>query len=300
MSFRQLVAAVGIAALAAGCTETSEPFGAGAQYTIDIPGNTVGTSGCVSIDNSNCFAILDNQIKILYERNNWAARRGEGDYRVVTASNRELADIFQADTRTPEEALRRLEQFVSAIQTARDGGRYSECWGSHIQGYAQWIHGKIASGDLDMSDAPQMTCFVSPVASVTGTGTEDGGVVLTIDDPWHFSGDPYDIYTTSTYFVVQGPNGTITTALSQQDGAATVTVRDVLTRTPGAHSYTVMQCADWGQCSPAVTATATVVAGSTSGGGTTPTCVHDNRDGLFTPRQPGCERPRQIQPPGLF
>jgi hypothetical protein len=284
VSIRKFVAAAGIAALAAGCTDTSEPFGAGPQATIDVPGNTVGTAGCVSIDSTNCFAILDNQIKILYERNNWAARRGEADYRVVTGSNRELANIFQADTRSAAEAARLLDQFISTIQTARDGGRFSECWGAHIQSYAEWIRGKVLSGNLDMSDAPQMTCFVSPVVSVSGSGNEEGGVVLTINDPWHFSGDPYDVYATSTYFVVEGPNGTITTALSQQDGATTVNVRDVLTRTPGAYNYSVVQCADWGQCSEPIRSTVTVVAG-----GGDPVCVHDNRDGLFTPRQPGCE-----------
>lgn len=292
MSIRQFVAVAGIAALAAGCADAPEPFGAGAQHTIDVPENTLSTAGCAAIDYSSCFAILDNQVKILYERNNWAARRGEAEYRVVTGSNRELADIFQAETRSAAEATQLLDEFIRQIQTARAAGSYSECWGAHVQGYAEWIRGKVVAGSVDMSDAPQMTCYVSPVSVVSSSGTEAGGVVLTINDPWHFSGDPYDIYTTGTYFVVQGPNGTITTALSEQSGAATVNIRDVLTKVPGAYEYSVMQCADWGQCSAAIRTTVTVVAGST--GGEDPTCLqpHDNRNGTFVPQpqQPKCEK----------
>jgi hypothetical protein len=300
VSLRQIVAVAGIATLAIGCAGDSEPFAMDPQHTIDVPGNTVGTSGCVTIDNTNCFAILDNQLKILYERNNWAARRGEAEYRIVTNSNNELAAVFQEETMSVSNALAKLDRFISQIVSARDAGRYGDCWGGYIQGYAEWIRGRIVAGNLDVSDAPQMSCFVSPVASVTGTGTETGGVVLTIDDPWHYVGDPYGIHMTNTYFVVAGPNGTITTTPSAQSGPATVTIADAATRTAGVHEYSVTQCADWGHCSTPVRATVTIIA-NTNGGGENPdpACAHDNRNKTFTPQlgEPKCEKTIKIDHP---
>jgi hypothetical protein len=296
VSVKHFVAAVGIAALAASCSDVHEPFSGDVQRDIQVPGNTLGTSGCTTIDRSGCFAILDNQIKILYERNNWAARRGEAEYRVVTNSNSELASIFGAETRTVDEALRYLDRFVAQIATARSGGRMSECWGAHIQGYGEWIRAKVAAGDIDVSTPPRPACEVSPV-SVTGAGNETSGVVLTINDPWHFTGDPYNIHTTMTYFVITGPNGTITTTPALQTGAATITVVDALTKSAGAHDYSVVQCADWGYCSAPTRSTITVAVGTTGGEldpGTE--CVHDNRDKTFIPRTGAmdekCEKPK--------
>ena len=299
MSFKQFVAVAGIVTLAVGCAGDVEPFAYDVQHTIDVPGNTVGTSGCQAIDNTNCFAILDNQLKILYERNNWAARRGEAEYRVVTNSNNELASIFQEQTTTVAQATADLDRFISQIISARSGGRYSECWGAHIQTFAEWIRGKIVTGNVDVSDAPQMSCFVSPVAAVSGTGSEANGVVLTIDDPWHFSGDPYGVYPTNTYFVVAGPNGTITTAPVAQNGPATVTIADAATRTAGTYDYSVTQCADWGQCSTAVRTTVTIVV-SGGEGNPDPSCAHDNRNKTFSPQlgQPKCEKTIKTDHPG--
>jgi hypothetical protein len=300
VSLKHFVAAAGIAAFAVGCSEGSGPFATDVQHTIDVPGNTVGTAGCTAIDLNSCFSILDNQFKILYERNNWAARRGEAVYRVVTNSNNELASVFRAESRTVEEATRYLDRFISQIAQARTTGDFGECWGSYIQGHAEWIRGKLVTGNVDVSDAPVMTCFVSPVASVTSVGNATNGVVLTINDNWHYTGDPYGIYVTNTYFVVNGPSGTITTQASTQTGPATITIADPLTTAPGTYSYSVVQCGDWGHCSAPVTATVTVAQTITSGDTPAdPTCAHDNRNGTFVPApgQPRCEKTIKLDLP---
>jgi hypothetical protein len=298
---RKFAAVVGIAALAASCAESEAPFGA-LQHTIELPGNTVGTAGCASIDLANCFAILDNQYKILYETNNWAARRGEAQYRVVTDSNKQLAAIFQSSSTTVAEALEAIDGLIADITSARDRGDYGACWGNYLLERARWVRSKVATGNLDLSDEPQRTCWVSPVTSFSGTGTETGGVTLTASDRWHFTGDPYGIYTTRTWFVVEGPSGTITTPISNQTGAASVTIFDPATTAPGTYSYSIVQCADWGQCSAPVSTSVTITAGSTGGGSGEdpgPTCIHDNRNKTFDPKlsQEKCEKEIKVGHP---
>ncbi|HEY0672615.1 MAG TPA: hypothetical protein VGD27_10125 [Longimicrobiales bacterium] len=255
---KRFIAVAGIALLASACAADTDPFGLGPQYTIDIPGNNVGTPGCQSIDLSSCFAVLDHQFKLLYETNSTAVRRGEADYQVVSSANRKLASIFVAETRTVAQAIRALDQFAAMVGGARERGRYSPCWSDYVLAHAGWLRSKIAAGDLNMSDAPLMSCFVSAVAGVTGTGTTGQGVTLTIADPWHFSGDPYAVYTTQTWFVVTGPSGTITTAPAVQTGAEVVTIDDPATSAAGVYEYSVIQCADWGRCSDVVTTIVTV------------------------------------------
>lgn len=267
--------------LSAACTDTSGPLGFEAQYTIDVPGNVVGTPGCTDIDLTGCFALLDNQIKVLYETTAWAARRGEAEYKLVTSSNKDLAAIFQADTRSVAETLRGLDSFITSIDDAVENGSFSKCWGDHVLAHARWIREKVAAGNVDVSDAPRMSCFVSPVADVTVSGSTAEGVRLVLDDPWQYTGDPYGIYTTRTWFVVQGPNGNLTTDAAEQDGAEMVTVLDPATRTVGTYEYTVTQCSDWGQCSEPFSFDVDVIEGAAA-----PPCVHDNRDKHAPGRSP--------------
>lgn len=255
---KRFIAVAGIALFASGCADGADTYGLDPRYTIDLPGNDVGTPGCQSIDLSSCFAVLDHQFKLLYETNSMAARRGEADYQVVSSANRKLASIFVAETRTVAQAIRALDQFSTMVEGARDRDRYSACWGDYVLAYTSWLRSKVAAGDLNVSDAPLMGCFVSPVAGVTGTGTTTEGVTLTIADPWHFSGDPYGIYTTQTWLVVTGPNGTITTPPTTQTGAEVIAIIDPATSAAGVHEYSVIQCADWGRCSDPVTLTVTV------------------------------------------
>ncbi|HET9438989.1 MAG TPA: hypothetical protein VFO52_02415 [Longimicrobiales bacterium] len=255
---KRFIAVAGIALFASACAGDTDPYGLDLQYTIDLPGNDVGTPGCQSIDLSSCFAVLDHQFKLLYETNSTAARRGEADYQVVSSANRKLASIFVAETRTVAQAMRALDQFSAMVEGARDRGRYSRCWGDYVLAYAGWLRSKVTAGDLNVDDAPQMTCFVSPVAGVTGAGTTADGVTLRIADPWHFSGDPYGTYTTRTWFVVTGPSGTIATPPAMQTGADVVTIADPATTIAGVYEYSVTQCADWGRCSDAVRVIVTV------------------------------------------
>lgn len=271
---KKLFAVAGIALVAA-CAESPDPTGFEIQHTIDVPGNVLGTAGCTTIDFSSCFAILDNQLKILYERTAWAARRGEAEYRVITGTNRNLSMIYQADHATVAETVRALDAFITDISNGLEAGSVSACWGDHLVLFATWLRGKVAAGNVDVSDAPQMSCFVSPVSSVIVKASEANGVVLTLIDPWQFSGDPYGVYATQTNFVVTGPNGTITTPMEEQTGAANVVVADPVTNVAGSYRYTVVQCSDWGQCSAPFAFDVTVSKGST---GTDPGCVHDNRD----------------------
>jgi hypothetical protein len=275
MLMNKYLAALGVAVLAA-CAESSDPTGFDVQHTIEVPGNVLGTAGCTEIDLAGCYAILDNQLKVLYERTSWAARRGEAEYKVITATNKNLSAIFMAETATVPETLRALDEFIGDLQRGIDDGRVGTCWGDHLVAFGTWIRGKVAAGDVDVSDAPVMDCFVSPVASVVVRASETDGVVLTLNDPWQYTGDPYGVYETRTYFVVTGPNGTITTPSVLQAGAAQVVVADTATRAAGAHTYSVVQCADWGQCSESFAFDVTIEKGST--GGSDPGCVHDNRD----------------------
>ena len=283
---KTLIAAVGVAVLVA-CADSPDPTGFEVQRTIDVPGNVLGTSGCTSIDLANCFAILDNQLKILYERTSWAARRGEAEYRVVTGTNRNLSVIFQAEHASVPETLRALDGFLGDISDALENGEVSDCWGEHLLEFGAWIRGKLETGNVDVSDAPAMSCQVSPVAAVTVQASEASGVVLTLDDPWHYSGDPYGVYETRTNFVVTGPAGTMTTPMQLQTGAASVVIIDPATNVAGDYQYSVAQCNDWGQCSEPFTFDVTVVAGAGD-----PGCVHDNRgrDRRGPPTLPICKK----------
>ena len=269
---KKLIAAVGVAVVAA-CADTSDPAGIAIQHTIDVPGNVLGTSGCTSIDLAGCFAILDNQLKILYERTSWAARRGEADYKVITGTNKNLSVIYQAESSSVAETVGALDEFIADIQKGLDAGQVSTCWGDHLLEFATWIRGKVAAGNVDVSDAPEMECFVSPVSAVIVQASEMNGVVLTLTDPWQYSGDPYGVYETRTSFVVTGPNGTFATPMSLQSGAANVVVADPATKAVGTYPYSVVQCSDWGQCSQPFEFEVTVGKGSGDAG-----CVHDNRD----------------------
>jgi hypothetical protein len=273
---KTILAAVGVAILV-GCADSPDPTGFDVQRTIDVPGNVVGTSGCTAIDLASCFAILDNQLKILYERTAWAARRGEAEYRVITGTNKNLSVIFQAERASVAETLRALDSFADDIDDALENGEISECWGGHLLEFGAWIRHKVATGNVAVSDAPVMSCLVSPVSGVVVQASESSGVVLTFDDPWHFSGDPYGVYETRTNLVVTGPAGTITTPMLLQSGAASVVVADPNTNNAGDYEYSVMQCNDWGQCSEPFAFDVTVVKGST--GTPDPGCVHDNRGG---------------------
>jgi hypothetical protein len=284
---KKFVAFAGIA-LACACAESPGPTGLDVQHTIDVPGNDLGTQGCTQIDLASCFAILDNQVKILYERSAWAVRRGEADYRTVSAANKNLSEIFQADTLSVPETLTSLDKFIGDVDAAIEGGSVSACWGDHLLTFGEWIRGKVAAGSVDVSDAPQMNCFVSPVSSVIVQASETKGVVLTLIDPWHYTGDPYGVYQTGTYFVVSGPNGTITTPTSFQTGPANVVIADPATHQAGTFPYSVTQCSDWGQCSLPFSFDVTIAPGSTGD----PVCVQDNRDKNHAgpPQLPKCKK----------
>ena len=278
-----------IAAVAAvaGCSETPvsvmEPE---VSRTILIEGND--EVSC-TIDFISCYAILDAEIKALYEANNTAARRGEAEYRIVTNSNNELASIFNAETMTVADAVVHMDRFIAEIERAIAGGKYGECWGNYILEWANWLRATIAAESLDVSGRPvQDDCLVSPVTG-TGTGSITAGVTLTLDDPFNFAGDPYGVYVTTTYFVVVGPNGTITTDEIVQSGAETVTITDASNKTPGTYTYTVQQCNEFG-CSAATTITVVIPDATVS------SCAHDNRNGNFTtpPSHPKCPKEDKI------
>ena len=280
---RNFLSVAVVSVLFAACAENaSVPFEPEAGRTILISGNTNTTC---TIDLISCFAILDAEIKALYEANNTAARRGEAEYRVVTDSNEDLSRIFQAETMTQAQALVLLDSFIDDIENALARGRYSECYGAFTLAYAEWIRAKVAAGSVDVSGRPTLTCLVSPVTG-TGTGSATNGVTLTLNDPFHFQGDPYNTTTTTTYFVVVGPSGTITTSSVIQTGATTVTIRDAATTVPGTYTYVVQQCSGIG-CSTGTTITVTIPQGTGVGG-----CVHDNRNGGYVapPNQPKCPK----------
>jgi hypothetical protein len=278
----KLIAAVGIV-VAAGCADTTAVGVFDRQHTIDVPGNVVGTPGCASIDLVSCFAILDHQIKLLYEQASWAARLGEADYQAISTSNKDLVRIFQGDTTSVSDALHALDRFISAMERARSRGELSSCWGDHLIGFGSWVRAKVAAGDVQVTDAPLQGCRVSAVAGVTVVGSTAQGVVLTIDDPWHYTGDPYGVYATRTYFVVQGPHGAINTTPILQDGPATVVISDPQTNAVGSYAYSVTQCSDRGFCSVPFSFDVEVVEGSGA------VCVHDNRDKpRGTPALPTC------------
>ncbi len=289
---KKLVAVAGIV-LASACAENADPTGFEVQRTIDVPGNVLGTAGCTAIDLASCFAILDNQLKILYERTSWAARRGEADYKVITGTNKNLSSIFMAETRSVSETLTSLDAFIDDMEQGVADGEVSACWGDHLLSLAGWVRGKVAAGNVDVSDAPTMDCFVSPVSSVIVQASETNGVILTLEDPWQYSGDPYGVYQTGTWFVVTGPNGAITTPVTVQTGPASVIVADPATKSAGTYAYSVVQCSDWGQCSLPFSFDVTVEPGSTGGGD--PGCVHDNRDKNHKgpPQVPICKKPKK-------
>src|SRR5688500_4836263 len=112
--------AVGFLSLAA-CGEKSGPLAP--SYTITMPGNE---SECGAIDFTSCFAKVDNQFKILYERNNTLSRRGEVAYELASRANNELATVYLNSTYTIAQALRNLDRFIREVENGLANGDYSE------------------------------------------------------------------------------------------------------------------------------------------------------------------------------
>lgn len=254
------------------------------SYTITMPGNV---SECGDIDFATCFAKVDMEFKVLYERNNTLSRRGEAEYNLASNSNNELATVYLNPTYTVTQALRNLDRFIRQIEQGLGDGRYSECAGTQLLARANWIRAKLVANDSDMTGAPAFGCEVSPVASVSGTGSTTGGVVLTVDDPYHYTQDAYDtgLFHTYTYFVVERQNdaswdAVVTTPVAEQTGPATFTVADPATTAPGTYVYRVAQCDQVLGCAPATLGTVTIAEDGGTGGPGTGTCPHDNRNGM--------------------
>lgn len=263
------------------------------SLTITMPGND---SECGVIDFANCFAKVDNQFKILYERNNTLSRHGEVEYKLASDANLELAIVYLNATYSVAQALRNLDRFIREVEKGTADGRYSACGGAQILARANWLRAKLVANDSDMTGAPGFDCEVSPVASVTGSGSTTTGVVLSINDPYHYTQDIYASgqYHTYTYFVVERQNvdntwaHVVTTATTEQTGPATFTVSDPATTAPGTYVYRVTQCDPMVGCSTATLGTVTV---SENGGGVG-TCPHDNRNGTKDKdnKKPKCEK----------
>jgi hypothetical protein len=261
----------------------------GPAYTITMPGNV---SECGTIDFASCFAKVDNQFKILYERNNTLSRRGEVDYELASRANNELATVYLNPTYTVAQALRNLDRFIREVEGGIARGDYSTCGGTQILDRANWLRAKLVANDADMSGAPAFACEVSPV-TVTGTGSIAAGVVLTVNDPYHFTQDTYNtgLFHTYTYFVVERQNGAswdavVTTAPGEQFGPETFTLSDPTTTVAGAYVYRVRQCDTVAGCSTPAEVTIVV---SDAGTGA---CPHDNRNGFMDKdnKKPKCEK----------
>ena len=274
-----LIAAVALAMTA--CSETYSPLAPeGPANTILMPGND---SECGEIDFSSCFAKVDMEFKVLYERNNTLSRRGEVEYSIASNANSELATVYLNETYTVTQALRNLDKFIALVERGMADGRYSACAGTQILERANWLYGKLLANDSDMSDAPAFACNVSPVASVTGSGSTTSGVVLQIDDPYHYTQDVYQTgqYHTYTYFIVERQNGTawdhvVTTAVAEQTGPVTFTISDAATVAAGTYVYRVTQCDQVLFLGCSVPTLGTVVIPET--GGVISGCPHDNRN----------------------
>lgn len=258
------------------------------SYTITMPGND---SECGVIDFASCFAKVDMEFKRLYERNNTLSRRGEAEYRLASNSNNELATVFLSETYSVAEALRQLDRFISQVSRGLNDGRYSPCAGEQILARAEWLRAKLEANDSDMTGAPPFECEVSPVASVGGSGSTSAGVVLTVNDPYHYTQDVYNTgnYHTYTYFIVERQNGAawdhvVTTTVGEQFGPETFTVADAATTTAGTYYYRVTQCDQIYGCAPPTLGTITVTEGGT--------CAHDNRNGKKDKdnKKPKCEK----------
>lgn len=250
----------------------------GPQNTINVPGNT---ATCGTIDFSGCFARLDNEFKVLYERNNALSRRGESVYKDASNSNNELAVTFLATTSTQAQALAQLDKFISMVSASYAAGNYSSCAANQILARAQWLRNKVATANVDVSDPTPWDCEVSPVMP-SAAGSVTAGVTLTINDPWDYNNDKYGVYDNQTYFTVERAIGAnpftpfLTTAYAPQSGPTTFTITDPASNQLGVtYTYRVIQCSySWGYCS--VPATASVTIGATP---PTPECPHDNRNG---------------------
>jgi hypothetical protein len=271
------------------CGEVGPMSLEGPSYTITMPGNV---SECGTIDFASCFAKVDNQFKVLYERNNTLSRRGEADYDLASRSNNELATVYLNPTYTVADALRNLDRFIREVENGLARGDYSECAGTQILERANWLRAKLVANDADMSDAPPFVCEVSPV-SVSGSGSGSTGVTLTVDDPYHFTQDTYNtgLFHTYTYFVVERQNGVswdvvVTTAAAEQTGPETFSLTDPAATAAGTYVYRVRQCDTVVGCS--TPAQVSVVVSDT----TTGTCPHDNRNGFMDKddKKPKCEK----------
>ena len=271
------------------CADVGPTSLEGPAYTIAIPGNV---SECGTIDFSSCFAKVDNQFKLLYERNNTLSRRGEVDYDLASRANSELATVYLNPTYTVAQALRNLDRFIREVEAGIARGDYSACGGTQILDRAKWLRAKLVANDADMSGAPAFACEVSPV-SFSGTGSISTGVVLTVNDPYHFTQDAYNsgLFHTFTYFVVERQNGeswdvVLTTTASEQFGPETFTLTDPTATAAGPYVYRVRQCDTLTGCSAPAENTVLVSAGSTG------TCPHDNRDSLKDKenKKPKCEK----------
>jgi hypothetical protein len=285
---RLALLALGAVGLSA-CGDVGPTALEGPAYTITIPGNE---SECGTIDFSSCFAKVDNQFKVLYERNNTLSRRGEVDYDLASRANNELATVYLNPTYTVADALQNLDRFIREVENGIARGDYSECGGTQILDRANWLRAKLVANDADMSGAPPFVCEVSPV-TVSGAGSLATGVVLTVNDPYHFTQDAYNtgLFHTFTYFVVERQNGAtwdvvLTTAPAEQTGPETFTLADPTAISAGSFVYSVRQCDTITGCSaPAMT---TIVISD----GTAGACPHDNRNGFMDKdnKKPKCDK----------
>ncbi|MGQ0561471.1 MAG: hypothetical protein ACT443_06300 [Gemmatimonadota bacterium] len=288
---RSALIAAGALALSA-CGESNGPTSIEPSYTIDLPGND---SECGVIDFTSCFAKVDMEFKILYERNNTLSRRGEVLYQTASDANVFLATVFLTPVMSVDEALRQLDRFIRVVEHGLSKGEYSTCAGNQILNRALWLRGKLIAGSVDMSNPPPFGCEVSPVKNITGSASP-AGVVLTFDDPYHYTQDHLNTgeYHTYTYFVVERQNGAlwdpvVTTPVEEQVGPATMTVTDAATTLPGTYVYRVAQCDQEFGCSLWTTGTVTIVADDPPPA----KCPHDNRNGdkkLVDKTKPPCEK----------
>lgn len=255
-------------------------------YTINMPGNVVLCNGGVA-DFVSCYAIVDAQFKRLYERNNFLSRMGESEYTPTSNANNNLATVYNTPSMSVTEAIRHLDAFISDVSHALQRGTYSACSADQLVAYANYLRAKITAGSVDFSDAVNLDsqCNISPVASVTGTGSVTSGVTLTVNDPWHYSNDQYNpANQTFTYFRVELQTATgwvdvpgAYNTPAEQLGAATLTF-NIAHTTPGTYTYAVYQCdvRTGVLCSAPVTVTVTIVDPAAGGG--TGLCPHDNRN----------------------
>lgn len=263
------------------------------SYTITMPGNV---SECGTIDFASCFAKVDAQFKVLYERNNALSRRGEVQYNTASDANVELATVFLNVTYTTAEAITNLDRFIRDVERGLSQGRYSECGATQVIARANWLKTKLQTLSVDMSDPPPFDCEVSPVG-LSATGTVAAGVTLTVSDPWHYTQDVNGTgHHTYVNFVVERQSGAgwdavTTTATTEQFGATTFTIQDPTNTVPGSYVYRVFQCDTVYGCSAPTEVSVTIADPSTGGGDG---CPHDNRNGkkdlVEKVKGPKCEK----------